>query len=102
MRIRQPARDPADDKNREFLGQLLLLVLKLRLKLFEVHAANEFHCDEKHAARLAKVIRLNNVGVNQIGNELRLTDKILDELFLVGIILANDLDGDALAKFTRA
>ena len=48
------------------------------------------------------MVGLNDVGVNQIGDQFGLADEVLDELFLVGIILTDHLDGDALNKFAGA
>src|SRR4051812_1554238 len=48
------------------------------------------------------MIGLNDVGVDQVGDELGFTDKIVDELLLVRVILANDLQRDAFDEVTRA
>ena len=52
--------------------------------------------------RLAQMIGLDDVGVDQVGDELGFADEILDEQFLVGVILADDFDGDALDEIARA
>src|SRR5674476_1554511 len=40
--------------------------------------------------------------MDQIGHQLGFADEVLDELPLVGIVLADHLDGDALDEFARA
>jgi hypothetical protein len=52
--------------------------------------------------RLTQVVCLRDVGVDQIRDELGFADKIINELLLVGIVLANDFDGHAFNKSTRA
>ena len=51
---------------------------------------------------LAQVIRLDDVRVDQVRDELGLADEVLDELLLVGVILADHLDGNAFDEFARA
>ena len=41
---------------------------------------------------------MSDVGVDEIGDELGFAYKIIDELLLVGIVLANDLDRHAFNK----
>jgi hypothetical protein len=48
------------------------------------------------------MIGLDDVGMDQVGHQLGFADEILDELLLVGVILADDLHGDALDKVARA
>src|SRR5437868_4556232 len=96
MGISEAARDPADDEHRYFNGEGLLLFVELFAELFEVDAADQFHGNEENPLRFAQMIGLNDVGVNQVGDELRLSNEIIDELFLVGVILPNDLDGNSL------
>ena len=100
--IGQTPGDAADDKDSEFLRQNAAFVRKLLGKLFEVDPANELHRDEKDAARFAEVISLNDVGVDEVGDELGFADKIFDELFLVGVVLADDFDGDAFDEVARS
>src|ERR1043166_559842 len=95
MGVGEAAGNPAGDEHREFHREDALLVLDLLHELLKVDSPNQFHGDENHAARFTQVIRLNDVRVNQVRNELRFTDKIVDEHPLVGIILADDLDSDA-------
>src|SRR5581483_11560316 len=75
---------------------------KLARELFQIHAANQFHANETNAFRFAQMIRLHDVGVNQIGDEFRLADEVLDEHFLAGEIGADDFNGDALDEIARA
>ena len=71
-------------------------------ELLQVHAADQFHGDETHAVGLAQMIGLDDVRVDQVGDELGLADEILDEHLLAGEIGADDLDGDALDEIARA
>ena len=70
--------------------------------MFEVHAADQFHGDEADPIRFAEVIGLNDVGVDQVRDELGFTDEVLDEIRLAGVIGADHLDGDALDEVARA
>ena len=45
---------------------------------------------------------LDDVRVDQVGDELGLANEILDEHLLAGVALADDLDGDALDEVPRA
>ncbi len=40
--------------------------------------------------------------MDQIGHQLRFTDEVLDELLLVGVVLADHLDRDPLDELARA
>ena len=71
-------------------------------ELLEVHAADKLHHHEVLAADLAQVIGLNDVGMDQVGDQFRFADEIFDEGFLVGVALADDFDGDALDEVARA
>ena len=83
-------------------GSCALFVRQLLRELFEVHAANQLHRDEVNARGFAEMIGLDDVGVDQVRDQLGFADEIIDELFLVGVILANDFDGDAFDEFARA
>src|SRR5581483_10160251 len=67
-----------------------------------VDAADEFHGDEVHAAGLAEVVGLDDVGMDQIRDQFGFADEVLDEGLLTGIILADDLDGNALDEVAGA
>jgi hypothetical protein len=47
------------------------------------------------------MVGLDDVRVDQIGDELGLADEILDEHLLARVMGADDLDGDALDEITR-
>jgi hypothetical protein len=40
--------------------------------------------------------------VDEVGNQFRLADKVLDELLLVRVVLADDFDGNSLYEIARA
>ena len=44
--------------------------------------------DEANAVGLAEMIGLDDVGVDQVGDELGLADEVLDEHLLAGVIRA--------------
>ena len=48
------------------------------------------------------MVGLDDVGVDQVGHQLGFADEVLDELLLVGVVLADDLDGDALDEVAGA
>ena len=78
-----------------FIGQLLA-------KLLEIHSANQLHRNEINPVGFAQMIRLDDVGVDQVRDQFGFADEVVDELLLVGVILADDFDGDALDEFARA
>ncbi len=102
MGVGESAGDAAGDEDGKFAGQGAFLVGQLLGELFQVDAADQFHGDEEHAARLAQMVGLDDVGMDQVRDEFGFADEIVDELFLVGVILADDLDGDALDEVARA
>jgi hypothetical protein len=102
MRIGQPAGDTAGDENRQFARQRMLFLGKLTRELLQIAAPNQLHANEVNIIGLAQMVGLDNVRMDQIGDELGLADKILDEHFLAGEIGANDLDGDAFYEIARA
>ena len=71
-------------------------------ELLQVDAVDQFHADEIKPARLAQMVGLDDVGMDQVRHQFGLADEILDELFLVGVILADDLHGHALDEIARA
>ena len=77
------------------MGQLIA-------ELFEVDAPDQFHGDVIDAFGFAEVIGLDDVGVDQVGDQFRFADEILDEGLLVGVALANDFDRHALDEVSRA
>ena len=48
------------------------------------------------------MVGLDDVGVNQIGDQLRFPDEIVDELLLVGVVLADDFNGHAFDEIAGA
>ena len=102
VRVGQPARDAAGDEHGQFLRQLAFPVGELARELLQIHAANQFHADETNAVGLAEMIGLDDVRVDQVGDELGLADEVLDEHLLAGEIRADDFDGHALDEFARA
>jgi hypothetical protein len=48
------------------------------------------------------MIRLDDIGVDEVGDELGFADEVFDELCLVGVILPDDFDGDALDELAGA
>ena len=70
-------------------------------ELFQVGAADQLHRDEGDALGFAQVIGLGDVGVDQIGDQFGFADEVVDKLLLIGVVLANDLDGDAFDEAAR-
>jgi len=48
------------------------------------------------------MIGLYDVRVDEVGDQFGFPDEVIDELFLVGVVLPNDFNGDALYEFARA
>jgi hypothetical protein len=83
-------------------GSFFLFLREAIDELLEVHAANQFHRDVVNAVHLAELVGLNDVRVNQISDELRFADEIVDELLLICEGLTNDFDRHALHEIARA
>src|SRR5690349_20133649 len=47
------------------------------------------------------MVGLDDVGVDQVRHQLRFADEVIDELLLVGVILAHHFDRDSLDEFAR-
>jgi hypothetical protein len=75
---------------------------ELTAELLEVHPADQFHADETNAVVVTEMIGLDDVRVDQVGDELGLADEVLDEHLLAGVIRTDDLDGHALDEVARA
>src|SRR5204862_2246277 len=58
--------------------------------------------DKINAARFAQMIRLDDIGVDQVGYEFGFANKIINELLLVCVILANHFDSNAFDEAARA
>jgi len=71
-------------------------------KLFEIDPSNQLHRDEEHASNFSEVVGLYNVGVNEVGDQFCLTNEVINEGVLVGVILADHLDGNTLHEVTGA
>src|SRR5262249_4312111 len=98
----QTARHSAGDEYGQFTGQWTAFISQLLGELFEIHAADQLHRDKKHPIRFAEMIGLDDVGMDQIGDEFGFSDEIFDESLLVGIVLPNHFDGDALDEIPGA
>jgi hypothetical protein len=48
------------------------------------------------------VISLDDVGVDKVRDKFCFADEIIDELFLVGVVLADDFYGNAFDELARA
>src|SRR5678816_2691117 len=102
MGVSKTSRHAADDEHRQFFWQNSLAVEELLGELLQVHPTDELHGDEENAAGFSKMIGLNDVGVNEIGDKLCFPNEVIDELPLVGVILPDDLDGDAFEEIVGA
>ena len=67
-------------------------------KLLQINAFDEFHHHEILAADLPEVISLDNVGMDQVGNESCLTDEVALELCDCRIFLPNNFYRDDLPE----
>src|SRR5207244_5174730 len=99
--VSQSARDAAGDEHSQFGRQEPMFLVELLLDLFKVHPAEQFHRDEINVVCLPQMVGLNDIRMNEVGDELGLADKIVDELLLVGVALANDLDVYAFYEIAR-
>jgi hypothetical protein len=86
MGVGEAAGDATDDEDGEFERQDAAFLGEVPGELFEVHAADELHGDEEHAAAGAEVIGLNDVGVDEVGDQFGLADEVLDEHLLAGVV----------------
>jgi hypothetical protein len=48
------------------------------------------------------MVGLDDIGMNQIGDQLGLADEVIDELLIIGVALADDLDRHPLYEIARA
>ena len=71
-------------------------------EVFEIDAANQFHRDKTQAVRFAEMVGLDDVRMNQIGDEFGLANEIIHEHFLAAEVGPDDFDGDALDEIARA
>ena len=98
MRVGEAPSHAARDKDGILHGKDPSLLLQLSAKLLQVHAPDQFHRNEEAPGVLTQMIGLNDVGMDQVGDQLGFANKVLNKLRLRGKILANDLDRDALEK----
>src|SRR5437016_5878512 len=102
MGVSQPSSHAANDEHRQFPRQHPPLIGQLLRKLLEVYTADQLHRDKINSARFSQMIGLDDIGVNQVRNEFGFANKVINELLLVCIILANHFDGNAFDEATRA
>jgi hypothetical protein len=102
MRVSESAHNAAGDENGQFFGQLAAFVFQLLIELLEVRAANQLHRHEIDAVGFAEMIGLDDVGMNEVGYQLGFADEVFNELFLVGVVLADDFDRQALYELAGA
>ena len=67
-----------------------------------MHAAHKFHHHEILSADLAKMVGLDDVGMDQIRDQSGLSDEIFLEFRDRRILLADELHRDVLAKIPSA
>lgn len=94
--------DPADNEHCEFPGKDSPFVGQLLGELLQIHPPDQLHGYEKYAASLPKLVGLDNIRMDQIRDEFCLTDEVLDEVLLVGVILPDHLDSHTLDEVTSA
>src|SRR5262249_24956828 len=71
-------------------------------KLFKIDAANQLHRNEEHASDFSQMIGLDDVGMNEIGDQFCFADEVINKGVLVGVILADHLDGNTLHEVAGA
>ena len=84
-----------DRKETPFLGQLLA-------ELFKIDAADQLHRNVENAFGFPKMVGLDDVGMDQIGDQLGFANEIGDEFLVVGIVLADNLDRHPFDEIPRA
>src|SRR6266446_1156004 len=102
MGVSQTPCHAAHNEHGQFLRQHPLLIGQLLGKLLEVHTADQFHRDKINASRFAEMVGLDYVGVDQVCHKFGFSDKVIDELLLVSVILPNHFNRDALDEAARA
>ena len=70
--------------------------MKALEELLQVHSPNQLHADEAGPLALAEMVGLDDVGMDQVGDEACLPDEVGDEIRLTGQLSTNDLDRNAL------
>jgi len=100
--VGQAAANAGDNKCRQGNGDLLFRLDVFDDKVFEVFAVHEFHYHVVLSANDTQMVGLDYIGMDQVRHEPRLTDKVAAEFGDGRVLLANQLDGDLLAKVVRA
>jgi hypothetical protein len=101
MGIGQATRNAAGDEHREVARQMPVLGGELLEELFEVHAADEFHGDEVLALRFPELVGLDDVRVDQVGDELGFADEVVQEQLLPREVLPDELERHAFDESLR-
>ena len=100
--VGEAACDARDDEGREIDRNLAAELPVLLQEVLEIHTPHKFHHHEILSAGLPKVVGLDDVGMDEVGNEPGLADEVILELLDGRILLANQLNGHDLAEIARA
>jgi hypothetical protein len=101
VRISESAGDPGNNEGGYVDWDLTIEDPMTFNQLLEMHAAHKFHYHEILSANLTEVIGLDDIGVDQVGDESGFADKVFLELRNGGLFFADELNGDNLAEITR-
>src|SRR6185503_9577812 len=98
MRVLESPADPAHDERPEVDRHLQAELEMARHELLQVHALHVLHGDVEGLLYHAELVDLDDVLVDEVGDELGLADKHLDEVAVPREALADGLDRDLLLE----
>ena len=100
--VGEPAGDARDDEGAQIDRDRARLAQVAVEKLLQVHTPHVLHYHEILAVELPEVVRLDDVGVDQIGDESGFADEVFLKLGDGGVLFTDELYGDLLAESTSA
>ena len=100
--VSEPSGDARNDERGEIDRHLFAKLAVAFDELLQIHAPHKLHHHEILAAHLSQVVSLNDVGVDQVGDESGFADEIVLELFDCRVFFPDQFDGDDFAEISRA
>ena len=100
--VGEGAGDPGNQEGSEVPWDRGLEGPMLKEELLEVYPMDIFHDDKVLLMSPSKVVNLDNIGVDEIGDKFGFTNEILLKEGLAGILLPDDFEGDPFLESIRA
>jgi len=96
------AGDPGNEEGGKIPWDRGLEGAVLEEELLKIDPVDIFHDHEILTMSLSEVVGLDNVGVDEVGDEFGFTDEVLLKEGLAGVFLADDFQGDPLPESVGA